>query len=63
MKRLFVSALLLALTMGAGTALAEDHWVGPWGTAPQLVEPNNNPPSPGLGRQLAPPDCTGVHRR
>ncbi len=49
MKRLFVSALLLALTMGAGTALAEDHWVGTWGTAPQLVEPNNNPPSPGLG--------------
>ena len=23
-------------------------WVGTWSTAPQLVEPNNNPPSPGL---------------
>ncbi|HVN47768.1 MAG TPA: SGNH/GDSL hydrolase family protein [Bacteroidota bacterium] len=24
------------------------HWVGTWSTAPQLVETNNNPPSPGL---------------
>jgi lysophospholipase L1-like esterase len=23
-------------------------WIGTWSTAPQLVEPNNNPPSPGL---------------
>src|ERR1051325_4797059 len=23
-------------------------WVGTWGTAPQLVEPNNMPPPPGL---------------
>lgn len=29
-------------------AHAADHWVGTWGTAPQLVESNNNPPSPGL---------------
>ncbi len=28
--------------------VASNHWVGTWGTAPQLVEPNNNPPSPGL---------------
>ena len=27
---------------------AADHWVGTWGTAPQLVETHNNPPSPGL---------------
>lgn len=27
---------------------AADHWVGTWGTAPQLVETYNNPPSPGL---------------
>ena len=33
----------------AGIALADGHWVGTWGTAPQLVENNNNPPSPGLG--------------
>ena len=26
-----------------------DHWVGTWGTAPQLVENHNNPPTPGLG--------------
>lgn len=29
-------------------ASAAPHWVGTWGTAPQLVESNNNPPSPGL---------------
>jgi len=23
-------------------------WVGTWSTSPQLVEPNNNPPPPGL---------------
>ena len=27
---------------------ATNHWVGTWGTAPQLVETYNNPPSPGL---------------
>ncbi len=32
----------------AGVALAAGHWVGTWGTAPQLVERHNNPPSPGL---------------
>lgn len=31
------------------TAIADNHWVGTWGTAPQLVENHNNPPSPGLG--------------
>jgi len=34
--------------MTAGIALAKGHWVGTWGTAPQLVERHNNPPSPGL---------------
>lgn len=29
-------------------AFAADHWVGTWGTAPQLAESNNTPPSPGL---------------
>jgi lysophospholipase L1-like esterase len=29
--------------------MADGHWVGTWGTAPQLVESHNNPPSPGLG--------------
>ena len=36
---------LLTATMTFG----DNHWVGTWGTAPQLVENNNNPPSPGLG--------------
>src|SRR5471030_1590152 len=27
---------------------AEKGWVGTWGTARQLVEPQNNPPAPGL---------------
>jgi lysophospholipase L1-like esterase len=27
---------------------AASHWVGTWGTAPQLVEPGNMPPAPGL---------------
>lgn len=45
MKR---TALILACLMTAGVALAKDHWVGTWGTAPQLVERHNNPPLPGL---------------
>lgn len=42
-------ALVFACLLTGGTALAQSHWVGTWGTAPQLVENNNNPPSPGLG--------------
>ena len=46
MKKIaFVFACLLAAT----EVFAQSHWVGTWGTAPQLVENNNNPPSPGLG--------------
>ena len=43
------TALLLLGLLTAGVALADNHWVGTWGTAPQLVESHNNPPSPGLG--------------
>ena len=35
----------------------EKNWVGTWNTAPQLVEPYNNPPEPGLSnnsRKLLP---------
>lgn len=32
----------------AGIAGSEKKWVGTWSTAPQLVEPGNNPPAPGL---------------
>jgi lysophospholipase L1-like esterase len=45
MKR---TALLFACLLTAGIALAGSHWVGTWGTAPQLVERHNNPPAPGL---------------
>lgn len=41
-------ALMLICLLTAGMALAKGHWVGTWGTAPQLVERHNNPPSPGL---------------
>ena len=46
MKR---TVLIFACMFMAGIACADNHWVGTWGTAPQLVEPHNNPPSPGLG--------------
>ncbi|MCR5043669.1 MAG: hypothetical protein K6A93_06005 [Bacteroidaceae bacterium] len=42
-------ALVFACLLAGGMACAQSHWVGTWGTAPQLVENNNNPPSPGLG--------------
>lgn len=41
-------ALMLICLFTAGMAMAKGHWVGTWGTAPQLVERHNNPPSPGL---------------
>ena len=42
-------ALVFACLLTGGMAWAQSHWVGTWGTSPQLVENNNNPPSPGLG--------------
>ena len=42
------TALLLIGLLMAGFTMAKGHWVGTWGTAPQLVERHNNPPSPGL---------------
>ena len=42
------TTLLFACLLTAGIALAKGHWVGTWGTAPQLVERHNNPPAPGL---------------
>lgn len=46
MKR---AALMIVSLLTAAAAIADGHWVGTWGTAPQLVERHNNPPSPGLG--------------
>lgn len=43
------TAFVIACLLSAAAALADGHWVGTWGTAPQLVENHNNPPSPGLG--------------
>ena len=42
------TTLLFACLLTAGIALAGGHWVGTWGTAPQLVERHYNPPAPGL---------------
>lgn len=47
-------ALLVGVTLGGCHRLTPAHtrsgdgWVGTWGTAPQLVEPANLPPAPGL---------------
>ena len=49
MKRI---AFIIVCLLTAGTLLAKGHWVGTWGTAPQLVERHNNPPSPGLENTL-----------
>ena len=40
--------MMLACMLMAGIAMAGGHWVGTWGTAPQLEERHNNPPAPGL---------------
>jgi lysophospholipase L1-like esterase len=43
------AAFALAACGGAGMpAPAGEPWVGTWGTAPQLTEPANLPPAPGL---------------
>ena len=48
MKRMLKGILSVCLlSIMPTTALtAPQHWVGTWSTAPQLVEPQNNPPSP-----------------
>ena len=58
-RRIFLALPLLALVISLfvfagftnpepGKTTATENWVGTWSTAPQLVEPNNNPPEPGL---------------
>ncbi|MCR5680146.1 MAG: SGNH/GDSL hydrolase family protein [Prevotella sp.] len=46
---LLTAGAAMAAGQQANAASATGHWVGTWGTAPQLVESHNNPPSPGLG--------------
>ncbi|MCR5714424.1 MAG: SGNH/GDSL hydrolase family protein [Bacteroidales bacterium] len=46
----YLTLLLLAglLAMCSSKPAQSSSWVGTWGTAPQLVEPHNRPPEPGL---------------
>src|SRR5690606_38420238 len=49
--RLFALLAVFTLTGCSSTKTAlstPDQWVGTWGTSPQLVEPGNMPPEPGL---------------
>ncbi len=52
MKNFIYFLFLFVFTTHASTAkeptLKAKKWIGTWGTAPQLVEPNNMPPAPGL---------------
>ncbi len=43
-----VLALALVVLTGAGAGGDEGRWVGTWSAAPQLTEPANLPPEPGL---------------
>ncbi|OCX54105.1 GDSL family lipase [Mucilaginibacter sp. PPCGB 2223] len=40
--------LLLTITKTFSQTQQKNEWIGTWGTARQLVEPNNMPPAPGL---------------
>src|ERR1017187_6134694 len=47
MKTFFILLGLFVLVAGrAEPADVGQHWVGTWGTAPQLTEPRNLPPTP-----------------
>lgn len=48
MKYSRIIAVFLCLLATSLTAFAEKRWTGTWATAPQLVEPGNMPPAPGL---------------
>ncbi len=57
-SRLFVIAIVFMFTafnpylfsynQSVNDSTTHQKWVGTWSTAPQLVEPHNNPPNPGL---------------
>jgi len=48
LKVVCVAVLCLSSAVGHATSDASGKWVGTWSTAPQLVEPANMPPVPGL---------------
>lgn len=45
---LLAAAALSSCGHGAARSPQPEGWVGTWGTAPQLTEPSNLPPAPGL---------------
>ena len=47
-KRIAAASLVLVAAFMTKPLRAEERWVATWGCAPQLVEPRNRPPSPGL---------------
>jgi len=70
MRSKFFSAFIFAFTLFIAAAFCraqDDHWVGTWGTSPQLVEPYNLPPAPGLTsntlRQVVQVSIGGKHLR
>lgn len=48
MTRFALAALVLSACHAAPSPAPSGGWVGTWGTAPQLTEPANMPPAPGL---------------
>src|SRR5262249_17380839 len=50
MSRVFLAALLITLAARTGAVARDDEtrWVGTWAASPQLTEPANMPPEPGL---------------
>jgi len=53
MKRKLLSSLVGILIISffsysCSNAFSKQVWTGTWGTSPQLTEPHNNPPQPGL---------------
>lgn len=45
---IFLAIFFLPDSLGAKSGSASKIWTGSWATAPQLTEPNNMPPAPGL---------------
>lgn len=50
-RSLLIILGILSLVQPFSAEAKSKHWVGTWGTAPQLVEPNNMPPKPGLSNR------------
>ncbi len=44
----FVAVTICFILSACSASDKKTNWVGTWGTSPQLTEPHNNPPEPGL---------------